>query len=182
MGSRNIANKVKSSKLAWLRKRLEDLEPEQAAHAVRPLLQNYRHSLDQVTAAWLPFVSEFMGPNDEHHDKLWVSLATTEEQKCLSVSYGIMQNWANHRRFRQQSPPTNRAGAQAEDSELHRTRGARQASFKQSLPGPDSGGRSTGNLTATNHEHAPADVRVRGTGGQQPLEALQIYPPSGQIL
>ena len=91
MGSRNISNKVRSSKLAWLRKRIEDMEPEQAAHAVRPLLQNYKHSLGQVTAAWLPFVSESMGANDEYHNEFWATLATADEQKCLSISYGILQ-------------------------------------------------------------------------------------------
>ena len=91
MGSRNISNKVRSSKLAWLRKRIEDMEPEQAAHAVRPLLQNYKHSLDQVTSAWLPFVSGSMGANDEYHNEFWATLATADEQKCLSISYGILQ-------------------------------------------------------------------------------------------
>ena len=46
-------------------------------------------------------------------------------------------------------------------------------SIELSLPGPDSGGRSTSSLTATHSVHAPADVRVRGTEGQQPLEAFR---------
>ena len=45
-----------------------------------------------------------------------------------------------------------------------------------SLPGPDSGGRSRSTSPAKDLFHAPADVRVRGTVGQQPLEASRLHP------
>ena len=92
-----------------------------------------------------------------------------------------MRNWANYQQLRRQSPPTKEDGTQTIDIELLRTRGARQASSKQSLPGPDSGGRSTSSLTATHSAHAPADVRVRGTEGQQPLEAFRLHPQKSDI-
>ena len=81
-----------------------------------------------------------------------------------------MQSWANHQRFQPRSSPASRAGAQAEDSELRRTRGASQVSFKQSLPGPNSRDERIAPSTEI-LESSLVDVKVGGYVGQQPPEA-----------
>ena len=91
MGEQGESNKSRSSKLAWLRKRLDDMEPEQVAHAVRPYLQHRRRDLDKVTAAWLPFVSAYVGPNDEYHDAHWASHSLEAEQLSLSAGFELLK-------------------------------------------------------------------------------------------
>ena len=223
MGSRNIANKVRSSKLAWLRKRTDDLEPEQVAHAVRPLLQNYKQSLDQVTAAcrlsqslWGPMTNitmssgapfllqkkksacqspmafysgSYMTATMRRRQDFFCSavlrhcLATTVKFSWYTgscsplndLNYCNMRNWANYQKLRKQSPPTKEDGTHTLDIELPRTRGARQASSKQSLPGPDSGGRRSNmtsrllleptRFTKAAGSQSPVDVRVGDMDG-----------------
>ena len=90
MGEQGESNKARSSKMAWLRKRLADMEPEQVAHAVRPYLR-HRRDLDNVTAAWLPFVSTYVGPNDEYHDARWASLSLEAEKLSLSAGFELLK-------------------------------------------------------------------------------------------
>ena len=91
MGAQGVSNKVRSSKLAWLRKRLDGMEPEQVAHVIRPLLKQHRGDLDTITAAWLPHVSESIGPNDEYHDAHWASLSFEDEKLTLSAGFELLK-------------------------------------------------------------------------------------------
>ena len=105
MGDQGVPNKVRSSKLAWLRKRLDTMELEQVAHTVRLYLTQRRARLGRITAAWLPYVSEYTGPNDEYHDQFWYSLSSENEKRLLSVSYGLLErqgNFSNNKTTRRQ--------------------------------------------------------------------------------
>ena len=92
MGAQGVSNEVRSSKLAWLRKRLDGMEPEQVAHVIRPLLQQHRRDLDAITAAWLPHVSESFGPSITMHTGLHCPSRTKSsdcqlDSSCSSFSY-----------------------------------------------------------------------------------------------
>ena len=80
------ANKALPTRL-WLRKRLENMEPEQVAHSVRPHLQSKKPDLDGITGAWLPLVSGQVGPNDEYHDTYWSALSSEGEKIALSTGF-----------------------------------------------------------------------------------------------
>ena len=95
LGARGTPNKVRSSRMAWLRKRLDNMEPEQVAHAVRPQLQSRKPDLDGITAAWLPLVSEHVGPNDEYHDTYWSGLSPEEEKLALSNGFELLKRQLN---------------------------------------------------------------------------------------
>ena len=90
MGENGTPHKVRSSKMAWLRRRISTMEPEQVAHTVRPHLQVRRADLDSITAAWLPFVSEPVGPNDSYHDEYWSSLSWHKEKLVLSAGFELL--------------------------------------------------------------------------------------------
>ena len=91
MGELAVPNKVRSSRMAWLRKRLEDMEPEQVAHAVRPYLQNKKIHLDRVTDAWKQYVSEPFGPNDTYHDTYWNALDCEKEKQVVAASHELLR-------------------------------------------------------------------------------------------
>ena len=77
--------------MAWLRKRISTMEPEQVAHKVRPHLQVRKADLDNITAAWLPFVSEPVRPNDSYHDEYWSSLSWEKEKLVLSAGFELLK-------------------------------------------------------------------------------------------
>ena len=91
MGANGTPNKVRSSKMAWLRKRISTMEPEQVAHTARPYLQGSTADLDSITAAWLPFVSEPVGPNDAYHDEYWSSLSWDKEKLVVSAGFDLFK-------------------------------------------------------------------------------------------
>ena len=227
MGEMAVPNKVRSSRMAWLRKRLEDMEPEQVARAVRPYLKNKRAHLDRVTEAWRQYVSEPFGTNDTYHDTYWKELDYEKENQVVSASYQLLSKQL-HEQYSQET---------AEllcDSSFHALSGfayqsgflfrlmrllqrsrilefatlgravaknphcrSKSANFElpqgplrlvqifQSLPGPDSGGRSSTRtwrllLEATRSKTAasndtPVDVRV-GELDQPPPGAHQAHP------
>ena len=102
------------------------------------------------------------------------------------LNYCNMRNWANYQPLRKQCPPTKEDGTNTLNIELPRTRGARQALSKQSLPGPDSGDRRSNMTSRLNLEptrstkaagsKSPVDVRVGEMDGQPSPGAHQARP------